>query len=70
MAVVIVGGVTFGQLLPAAWRGYLPGTALQAAVTVHRSPGILAPGMAMVVLGLYAAITLAAASIRAAHRDA
>jgi hypothetical protein len=70
MAVVIVGGVTFGQLLPAAWRGYLPGTAIQAAVTVHRSPGILAPGTAIVVLGVYAAITLAAASVRAAHRDA
>ena len=70
MAVVIVGGVTLGQLLPAGWRGYLPGTALQAAVTVHRSPGILAPGTAIVVLGVYAAITLAAASVRAAHRDA
>ena len=62
--VVIVGGVTFGQLLPAGLRGYLPGTALQAAVTVHRSPGILAPGTAIVVLGVYAAIALAAASIR------
>jgi ABC-2 type transport system permease protein len=70
MAVVIVGGVTFGQLLPAGMRGYLPGTAIQAAVTVHRSPGILAPGTAIVVLGIYAAITLAAASVRAAHRDA
>jgi ABC-2 type transport system permease protein len=70
MAVVVVGGVTFGQLLPAALRGYLPGTALQAAVTVHRSPGILAPGTAIVVLGIYAAIALAAASMRAAHRDA
>jgi ABC-2 type transport system permease protein len=70
MAVVIVGGVTLGQLLPAGLRGYLPGTALQAAVTVHRSPGILAPGTAIVVLGAYAAIMLAAASIRAAHRDA
>ena len=70
MAVVIVGGVTFGQLLPAGLRGYLPGTALQAAVTVHRSAGILAPGTAIVVLGIYAAVALAAASIRAAHRDA
>jgi ABC-type transport system involved in multi-copper enzyme maturation permease subunit len=70
MALVIVGGVTFGQLLPAGLRGYLPGTAIQAAVTVHRSPGILAPGTAIVVLGLYAAIALAGAAIRAAHRDA
>ena len=50
--------------------GTCPGTALQAAVTVHRSPGILTPGTAIVVLGVYAAIALAAASIRAAHRDA
>ena len=70
MAVVIVGGVTFGQLLPAGLRGYLPGTALQAVVTVHRSPGILAPGTAILVLGAYAAINLAAASMLAAHRDA
>ena len=70
MAVVIVGGVTFGQLLPAAWRGYLPGTAIQSAVTVHRSAGILAPGTAIAVLGVYAAIALTAALIRAAHRDA
>jgi hypothetical protein len=70
MAVVIVGGVTFGQLLPARVRGYLPGTAIQDAVTVHRSAGILAPGKAIVVLGVYAAIALGAASMRAAHGDA
>ncbi|MGA3217524.1 MAG: ABC transporter permease [Acidimicrobiales bacterium] len=70
MAVVIVGGVTFGQLLPASMRGYLPGTAIQAAVTVHRSPGIIAPGTAIVVLAVYAAIALGAAAMRAAHGDA
>jgi ABC-2 type transport system permease protein len=70
MAVVIVGGVTLGQLLPASLRGYLPGTAIQAAVTVHRSPGILAPGTAIVVLAVYGAITLAVASMRAAYGDA
>jgi len=70
IAILIVGGVTFGQLLPAGLRGYLPGTALQAAVTVHRSAGLLTQGTAIVVLTIYAAITLAAASTRAAHRDA
>jgi hypothetical protein len=70
LAVVIVGGVTFGQLLPAGLRGYLPGTALQAAVTAHRSAGIITQGTAIVVLGVYAAITLAAAAMRAAQRDA
>ena len=70
MALVIVGGVTLGEFLPAGLRGYLPGTAVQAAVTVHRSPGLLKPGTAVVVLGVYAAIALGAAAIRAAHRDA
>jgi ABC-2 type transport system permease protein len=70
MAVIIVGGVTFGQLLPTAMRGYLPGTAIQAVLTVNRSPGILAPGTAILVLAIYAAITLTAASIRATHSDA
>jgi ABC-type transport system involved in multi-copper enzyme maturation permease subunit len=70
IAILIVGGVTFGQLLPAGLRGYLPGTALQAAVTVHRSAGLLAQSTAIVVLAVYAAITLAAAAMRAAHRDA
>ena len=39
MAVVIVGGLTFGQLLPARVRGYLPGTAIQDAVTWHGHRG-------------------------------
>ena len=69
MAVVIVGGLTFGQLLPARVRGYLPGTAIQDAVTVHRSAGILAPGTAIVVLGAYAAIALGAAAKRTATPD-
>jgi hypothetical protein len=48
----------------------VPGTALEAAVTVNHSAGLLRPGTAVVVLGIYAAIALAAASIRMSHRDA
>jgi hypothetical protein len=70
LVLVIVGGVTLGQLLPAGLRQYVPGTALEAAVTVNRSAGLLRPGAAIGILGLYAAITLAAASVRMAHRDA
>jgi ABC-2 type transport system permease protein len=70
LVVFIVGGVTIGQLLPAGLRQYVPGTALQAAVTVNHSAGLLKPGAAVVVLGIYAAIVLTAASIRMAHRDA
>ena len=70
LVLVIVGGVTLGQLLPAGLRQYVPGTALEAAVTVNHSAGLLRPGAAIAVLGVYAAIVLAAASMRMAHRDA
>jgi ABC-2 type transport system permease protein len=70
LTLIVVGGVTLGQLLPAGLRQYLPGTAIQAAITVHRSSGLLTPNAAIAVLGAYAAIILAAALIRVAHRDA
>ena len=70
LALIIIGGLTVGQFLPAGWRQYLPGIATQAAVTVHRSAGLLRPGAALVVLAVYAAIALSAASLRVAHRDA
>ncbi len=70
LALIIIGGLTVGQFLPAGWRQYMPGIATQAAVTVHRSAGLLHPGTAIVILAVYAAITLSAASLRVAHRDA
>jgi hypothetical protein len=70
LTLIIVGGVTLGQLLPAGLRQYLPGTAIQAAITVHRSSGLLTPDAAIAVLGAYAAIALAAALTRVGHRDA
>jgi ABC-2 type transport system permease protein len=70
LTIIIVGDVILGQLLPAGLRQYLPGTAMQAAVTGHRSSGLLTPDSAIAVLGVYAAIALAAALIRVAHRDA
>jgi hypothetical protein len=70
LVLVIVGGVTLGQLLPAGLRQYVPGTALQAAVTVNHSAGLLKPGAAIAVLGVYSGIALAAASVRMSHRDA
>jgi ABC-2 type transport system permease protein len=70
LTMIIIGGITLGGLLPAGLRQYLPGTAIQAAITVHRSGGLLAPDAAIAVLCAYAAIALAAAMIRVAHRDA
>ena len=70
LALIIVGGLTAGQFLPAGWRQYMPGIATQAAVTVHRSAGLLSPGFALAVLGGYAAITMTAASLRTSRSDA
>jgi ABC-2 type transport system permease protein len=70
LTLIIVGGVTLGQLLPAGLRQYLPGTAIQAAITVHPSSGLLTPNAAIAVLGAYAVVALAAALIRVGHRDA
>jgi ABC-2 type transport system permease protein len=70
LVLVIVGGAVLGQFLPAGLRQYLPGTALEAAVTVHRSAGLLGPGTAIAVLCLYAVVALTAASMRMAHGDA
>jgi hypothetical protein len=70
LALIIVGGLTVGQFLPAGWRQYMPGIATQAAVTVHRSAGLLSPGLALAVLGGYAALALTAASVRASRSDA
>jgi ABC-2 type transport system permease protein len=70
LALIIIGGLTVGQFLPAGWRQYMPGIATQAAVTVHRSAGLLSPSLALAVLGGYAAIALAAASLRASRSDA
>ena len=70
LVLVIVGGAVLGQFLPAGLRQYLPGTALEAAVTVNHSAGLLKPGAAIVALGAYAAIALIGASIRVTRRDA
>ena len=70
LVLVIVGGTMVGQFLPAGLRQYLPGTALEAAVTVHWSAGLLKPDTAIIVLGAYAGIALVAASLRVTNRDA
>ena len=62
--------VLAAKAVPASWRQYMPGIATQAAVTVHRSAGLLRPGTAIVVLAVYAVIALGAAAMRVAHRDA
>ena len=69
LVLLIVGGAVLSPLLPTGLRQYVPGTALEAAVTVNHSPGLLGPDAAIAVLGLYAFIALGAAVLRATHRD-
>src|SRR6202161_1420172 len=69
LALIIIGGLTVGQFLPAGWRQYPRWIATPTAVTVHRSAGLLRPSAAIIVLAVYAALTLGAATIRVARRD-
>jgi ABC-2 type transport system permease protein len=70
LSLILIGGVLFGQFLPAGLRQYLPAATTQAVVTVHRSAGLLRPGPALAVLAGYAAIALGAAAIRIGRGDA
>jgi len=44
LAMLILGGAIFRQMVPAGLRQYIPGIAVQAARNVHRSAGLLRPG--------------------------
>jgi ABC-type transport system involved in multi-copper enzyme maturation permease subunit len=70
LTLVFIGGALFAQFAPTGIRQYLPETATQAVVTVHRSAGLLRPGAALALLAVYAAVALGAASFRIASRDA
>jgi ABC-type transport system involved in multi-copper enzyme maturation permease subunit len=69
LTLVFIGGALFTQFAPTGIRQYLPESATQATVTVHRSAGLLRPGAALAVLAGYAIVALGAASLRIARRD-
>ena len=70
LLLALIGSQIVGIALPEGARQYLPGTALQAVVTVKHSAGLLPPGRALVVLVVYAAVSLAVAVRMVAGRDA
>ncbi len=70
LSLLIIGSQLFGLALPAAVRQYLPGSALQAVVSVHHMSGVLAPGAGLAVLVAYALVTFGVASTLIARRDA
>ena len=70
LSLVLIGGALFATFLPAGFRQYLPETAVQATVTVHRSDGLLTPFTAVGVVAAYAVGIFAIAMLRVASRDA
>jgi ABC-2 type transport system permease protein len=69
LSVVIIGGQLVGLVLPEGARKYLPSSALQATVSVHRLPELLTPGSATTALVIYAVLTYAVAKQIVARRD-
>ena len=69
LSLVIIGGQLVGLVLPAGARKYLPSSALQATVSVHRLPELLTPGSATTALVVYALLTYAVAKRIVARRD-
>jgi ABC-type transport system involved in multi-copper enzyme maturation permease subunit len=70
LALIFIGGALFADFVPTGFRQYLPESATQAVVTVHRSAGLLPTGAALAVLGGYAAVALGLAAVRIGRRDA
>jgi ABC-type transport system involved in multi-copper enzyme maturation permease subunit len=69
IALVVIGGQLFGSAMPMTSQRYLPFSALQASVTVHRADELLAPTPALLVLTAYTAVTLAMATYLVQRRD-
>ena len=69
LSFVIIGGQLVGLVLPEGARKYLPSSALQATVSVHRLPELLTPGSATTALVVYALLTYAVAKRIVARRD-
>ncbi|MCU1397308.1 MAG: transporter permease [Acidimicrobiales bacterium] len=70
LSLAIIGGQIVGLALPESARTYLPSSALQATVSVHRAADLLSAGRAVIVIVLYAAACYAAANLLVSRRDA
>jgi hypothetical protein len=66
----IIGSQLLTVVVPSDARPYLPGTALQAAVTGNRTDDLLAPLPALLTLTAYAVTALVAAVVLVGRRDA
>jgi ABC-2 type transport system permease protein len=70
LSLVFIGGALFANSVPVGLRQYLPETAVQAVVTVHRSSGLLTPAAGLAVIAAYAALFLGLATVRISGKDA
>jgi ABC-type transport system involved in multi-copper enzyme maturation permease subunit len=69
IALVVIGGQLVGTAIPSASQRYLPFSALQASVTVHRTGDLLPAAAATALLVGYALVTVAVATFVIERRD-
>lgn len=69
IALIVIGGQIVGSAIPSRSQRFLPFNALQATVTINRTPDLLAPATALGYLFAYAAVAVAAACIVISRRD-
>lgn len=70
LSVGIIGSQLFGLVVPEVARQYLPGSVIQAMVSVHQQPGLLTPVGGLVALLVYALVAFKVATTLMARRDA
>jgi ABC-type transport system involved in multi-copper enzyme maturation permease subunit len=70
VSVAILGSQMFSVIVPTSARPYLPGTALQAAVSGTPSGDLLSPIGGLMTLAIYAAAALIGAVVAVNRRDA
>ena len=70
IALVVVGGQLVGTAMPSTSQRFLPSNALQATVTINRTPELLAPLPALGLVAIYAATAISTALVIISRRDA
>jgi hypothetical protein len=69
VTVAILGSQMFSVVVPTQARRYLPGAALEAAVSARPADDLLSPLAGLMTLGAYATAALIAAVVLVGRRD-
>ena len=69
LSLVVVGGSLIGQAFPQSSRRVLPSSVIESTVSVREGSDLVEPWTAVAILGIYAVLSLAAASVALTRRD-